>query len=381
MKNLKVIKAVARKEIRQLRREPRMLFVIFLFPLFLLVVFGYTINLDVKHIRVAIFDNDKTKESREFVNSIVHSEYFDLVKYLNSYDEAKNCLNTGTAQLVIVFPYDFTKRIYRGEDAPLQFLLDGVNGNTSNIIFNYSNAVANWYSIKFLKEQLGNEILLSKIQAFILEPRFWYNPELKSSRFLVPGLIGIIIVLTAAITVSLSVVREKERNTIEQVYVSPIGSTNFIIGKILPYILFAYINSLLVLWLGNLIFDVPIRGNILFLLFAIGLYIYSALSIGIFVSVIADTQLLAFLLVVVISVLPSMLLSGFIFPIESMPFVIQLITNVTPAKFFLSIIRGILLKGIGFDYLWQNYLYLFFYGTFFFSLAGVAYKKLMEQGK
>lgn len=381
MKNLKVINAVSRKEIRQLRREPRMLSVIFLFPLFLLVVFGYAINLDVKHIRVAIFDNDKTKESREFVNSLTHSEYFDLVKYVNSYDEAQNCLNTGTAQLVIVFPYDFIKRIYRGDEVPLQFLLDGVNGNTSSIIFNYSNAVANLYSIKLLKEKLGREIYLNKTQAFTLEPRFWYNPELKSSRFLVPGLIGIIIVLTAAITVSLSVVREKERNTIEQVYVSPIGSVNFIIGKILPYILFAYINSMLVLLLGNLVFDVPIRGNILFLLFAIGLYIYSALSIGIFVSVVADTQLLAFLLVVVISVLPSMLLSGFIFPIESMPFVIQLITNVTPAKFFLSIIRGILLKGIGFDYLWQNYLYLFLYGTFFFTLAGIAYKKLVEEGK
>lgn len=381
MKRWKIVKAVARKEIRQLRREPRLLFVVFLFPMFLLVIFGYAINLDVKHIKVAVLDNDKTKGSREFISSIIHSEYFDLVTYVNDYEKAKNCLNTGTAQLVIVFPYNFTKRMYRNEEIPLQFLLDGVNGNTSSIIFNYSNAIANLYSIKLLKEQLGSEIYSNKMQAFTLEPRFWYNPELKSSRFLVPGLIGIIIVLTAAITISLSVVREKERNTFEQVYVSPISPTNFIIGKILPYISFAYINSLFVLLLGNLIFDVPIRGNIFFLLFAIGLYIYSALSIGIFVSVIADTQLLAFLLVVVISVLPSMLLSGFIFPIESMPFVIQLITNVTPAKFFLSIIRGILLKGIGLDYLWQNYLYLLLYGTFFFVLAGITYKKLMEQGQ
>ncbi len=375
MLNWQIVLAVAKKEIRHLKRETRMLFVVFAFPLFLLIIFGYAINLDVKHIRLAVLDFDKTKETRLFVNSLTQSEYFDLVTYLNNYSEAKKILQEGKAQLVIVFPYNFTKKLTRGESVRIQFLIDGVNGNTSSVIYNYSNFVANTYSMKLLSE-LSNGITTKAIDLpFELEPRFWYNPELKSSRFLVPGLIGIIIILTGAITVSLSIVREKERNTIEQIFIAPIKPIEFVIGKVIPYLFLAFVNSILVVILGNLIFGVPLKGNLVLLLLAIILYIYSAVSIGIFVSVVSDNQLVAFLLVVIISVLPSMLLSGFIFPIESMPFVIQLITNLTPAKFFLSIIRNLLLKGTGFLLLWENYLYLLIYGSFFVLLSVVLYKK------
>jgi|YNPMSStandDraft_1061717.scaffolds.fasta_scaffold18926_3 ABC-2 type transport system permease protein len=375
MLNWKIIKAVAKKELRHLKRETRMLFVVFVFPLFLLVVFGYAINLDVKHIRLAVLDFEKSKETREFVNSLINSEYFDFVGYLDNNVELRKYLDEGKAQMCIVFPKDFSRKLIRGEKAPIQILIDGVNGNTSSIVYNYSNLVANIYSLKFLKDFYGASSSRLNLTSFELEPRFWYNPELKSSRFLVPGLIGIIIILTGAITVSLSIVREKERNTIEQINLAPIRTVEFLIGKILPYLALAFVNSILVVLLGNFIFEVPLKGNFLLLILAILLYIYAAVSIGIFSSVVSDSQLDAFLLVVVISVLPSMLLSGFIFPIESMPLVIQLITNLTPAKFFLTIIRNLLLKGTGFFSLWQNYLYLLIYGSVFLLMSVVLYKK------
>ncbi len=374
MLNWRIVLAVAKKEVRHLKRETRMLFVVFAFPLFLLIIFGYAISLDVKHIRLAVLDFEKTKETRSFVNSLTQSEYFDLVAYLNNYSDAKKILQEGKAQLVIVLPRNFTKKLMLGESVKIQFLIDGVNGNTSSVIYNYSNFVANSYSIKFFSEINKGAEAQEIGLPFELEPRFWYNPELKSSRFLVPGLIGIIIILTGAITVSLSIVREKERNTIEQILIAPIKPIEFVFGKVMPYLFLAFVNSIMVVILGNLIFGVPLKGNFFLLIIAIILYIYSAVSIGIFVSVVSDNQLVAFLLVAIISVLPSMLLSGFIFPIESMPFLIQLITNLTPAKFFLSIIRNLLLKGTGFFLLWDNYVYLLIYGSLFVLLSVILYR-------
>lgn len=352
-----------------------MLLVIFLFPMFLLIVFGYAINLDVKHIQFAVLDFDRTKETRNIVNSLNSSEYFDLVGYISNYKEAEYLLNSGKSQLILVFPKGFTKNIYRREETSLQFLIDGINGNTSNVIYNYSELLSNFHISKFFQERLSPNDKLNRIYGVNLIPRFWFNPELRSNVFLVPGLIGIIIILTSAITVSLSIVKEKEKNTIEQIFISPIHPLDFILGKVFPYLIIALVNSFLVIFLGKIIFGVPLKGSILLLLLAILLYIFSSLSIGVFVSVIASNQLLAFLLVVIISVLPSMLLSGFIFPIESMPFVIQLVTNLTPAKFFLAIIRGLLLKGIGFEYLWKNYLYLLSYGSIFLLISFFAYRK------
>lgn len=375
MIDLSVIGAIAKKELRQLSREKRMLFVIFFFPLFLLLIFGYAINLDVKHIQLAVLDFDRTSETRSIVNSLASSEYFDLVGYVKNYNEARHYLNIGKAQLVIVFPEDFTKNLYRKQNSKIQFLIDGVNGNTSGVIYNYSNLATGFVLTRWINENVGTNFARKSLLGVNIESRFWYNPELKSSIFLVPGLIGIIIILTSAITVSLSIVKEKERNTIEQILIAPISPLDFVLGKIIPYSVIALINSLLVVVLGNLVFNVPIKGNILLLLLAVVMYIYSSLSIGVFVSIVANNQLLAFLMVVIISVLPSLILSGFIFPIESMPFVIQLITNLTPAKFFLAIIRGLLLKGIGFEYIWQNYLYLLFYGSAFFAIGFVAYRK------
>ncbi len=379
MEAIDLIFAVAKKETRQLRRDKRLLLVIFFFPLFLLIIFGYAINLDVKHIRLAVYDQEKSKTTRQLVQSLVSSDYFDLVADLSSYAEVKKYLDKNEVQLVVVIPPTFSNDFYKERGAKLQFLIDGVNGNTANIVYNYSQAFTSRYLQKFAQKVRieTTNIQFQNLIPFELEPRFWFNPDLKSSRFLVPGLIGIIIILTSAISVALSVVREKERNSIEQIYVSPISLHYFIIGKIIPYIVIAFANSLFIIILGNLIFDVSIQGSIFFLLVAILLYIYSSVSIGIFVSTVATTQLLAFLMAVIFSVLPSLLFSGFIFPIESMPIAIQILTNITPAKFFLSIIRGILLRGVGFEYMWSQYIYLICYGTIFviFSIVRETYNR------
>lgn len=369
-----ILWALVKKEFHQLFRDRRMLFVLFFFPIFLLIVFGYAINLDVQQIKLVVLDYDRSRFTRQFIQSITATEYFDFVKFLDSEKSIQKCIEDGTAQVVMVIPPDFSKKIIRGEEAKLQFLIDGVNGNTASIIFNYlqvlssnpsifNNIVSKSFSIKY------NELI-----PFEIEPRFWFNPNLKSSLFLLPGLIGIIIILSSSISVALSIVKEKETNSIEQIYVSPISTLQFIIGKIIPFALTSFINSFLVLFLGSILFEVPIRGNFFEITFAIILYIYAALSMGIFVSSIAETQIFAFLFVVVLSVLPSMLLSGFIFPIESMPVLIQLLTNITPAKYFLEVIRGILLRGISFNYYWVNLLFLLIYGTIFVLMSIVVEK-------
>jgi ABC-2 type transport system permease protein len=368
------IYAIAKKEFRQLKRDTRMLFIVFFFPVVLLAIFGYAINFDVKHIKIAVYDQDKSDYTREYLNGLVSSEYFDIVTHIDSDDEIKRLLDEKIVQAVIVFPNDLSRKLNNNEEVKVQYLVDGVDGNTANVIVNYVNAATYSYSLKLTKEYLA--VTGKKIYVPIdLEPRFWFNPELESTKFLIPGLMGMILIITAVISVSLSIVREKERGTIEQINVSPLSSLELIIGKTAPYIVISLINAAIVLFAGYILFGIVIKGDIFLLLFSTLTFLFAALGLGIFISSVADSQQVAFQAANVTSLLPSLILSGFIFPIESMPTIIQWVTNITPAKFYIVSLRAILLRGVGISAFWEQLIYLLIFGVIFISLATLVDRK------
>lgn len=362
--------AVIKKEVRQLKRDHRMLFVIFSFPVLLLIMFGYAINFDVKNITLAVYDQDKSIMSREIISSLESSGYFDVVAYLNKNSEADEYLNDKKAQLVIVIPEDFSKRINSSQNTSIQYLIDGVDGNTASIIQNYVNSATFSFSNKFTQEILARKGLKS-YQPLALEAVFWYNPSLQTTKFLVPGLIAMILIITAVISVSLSLVREKERGTQEQLNVSPLLSVELLLGKVVPYMAIALINAALILIASFFLFGVAIKGSYLELLLTTSLFLFTSTALGIFISVISDSQQVAFTLATFISLLPSIILSGFVFPIDNMPWLVQIITNVTPTKFYLVMLRSIMLKGVGITAFYDQVIYLIIYATLVLALGTI----------
>ena len=351
-----------------------MLFVLFAFPIILLGIFGYAITFDVHHIKVAVYDQEKSDLTREFINDITSSDYFDVVGYLNNENEIRTALDDRYAQCVIVFPNDMSRKLYTGEEAKIQVLVDGINANSALIIINYINSATSSFSQKFIKEVMA----VNGIKPYVpIAPQsvFWFNPELNSTFFLLPGLIAFILIITAVVSIALSIVREKERGTIEQINVSHISYIELLIGKTLPYTIIALIISALVLIAGHILFGITVQGSYFLLFFTTLIFLFAALNLGIFVSTIADSQQVAFQIATLVSMLPAVILSGFIFPIESMPTVIQILTNITPAKFYIVILRDIMLKGVGISAFWDQIIYLLIFAFVFLTLSTLIGKR------
>ena len=369
------IKAIAKKEIKQLARDRRMLFVLFFFPVFLLVIFGYAVNFDVQNIKLAVLDNDRTPISREFVNDISSSSYFEIVETYIKDTRTKEILDNGIAKGILVIPKGFSKKIYAAkEKVKVQFLLDGVDGNTAAIIQNYSNAAVQSFNKKLLNEASSKTGIKSTAPIDIY-PRYWFNPNLETTMYLIPGLIALILIVTVVITVSLSLVREKERGTIEQINVSSLTELELIIGKLVPYVAISFIIAGMILIAGFILFDVVVKGSYILLFISILIFLIASTAIGIFISAISDSQQVAFSVATFASLLPATLLSGFIFPIESMPVIIQITTNITPAKFFIIALRDIIIKGVGLSVFWQQWIYMLIFAFVFLSAATIISKK------
>ena len=372
--NLNRIRAIAKKEFKHLLRDYRMLAILILFPVFLLLMFGYAVNFDVHHIKLAVYDQEYSAVTRNMVKEFTNSEYFDLVGYVNDEHKLKGVLDDKIAQCILVIPSDFSKKFYSKQTVKLQFLIDGVDGNTASIIQNYLTSALQSYGQNLTAEVLAKNGIKS-YQPIDLEARFWYNPDLQTTRFLIPGLIAMILLITAAISVSLSLVREKERGTMEQINVSPLSSFELLAGKILPYLLLALIDAAMILLVGYLLFGVEIKGSIFLLFITTLIFLTASTSIGIFVSVVADSQQVAFSMATFITLLPSFILSGFVFPIESMPLPVQILTNITPAKFFIEIMRAIIVRGVGVSSFWDQALYLILFTTVIIVLANIINKR------
>lgn len=368
------ILAIAKKEVRQLKRDTRMLYVLFVFPLILLILFGYAISFDVHHIQMFVYDHDKTSYSREFIDRLTSSNYFDYVGTINSKEQIRKVLDRGEAQVVIVIPEDFSKKISSNKEAKVQILVEGVLANTASVVANYMNIATATFSQKIIKEALaiwGREPYIP----ISLEPRFWFNPDLNSTLFLIPGLISMILIITSVVSISLSIVREKERGTIEQINVSPLSSIELLIGKTFPYTIIALFIASVILISGMILFGMPVKGNLILLLITTLIFLFAALNLGILVSSIAETQQVAFQVSTIVSLLPSFILSGFIYPIESMPVVVQVLTNITPVKFYIIILRDILLKGVGLESFWPQIVYLLIFSFVLLTLSTVVNMK------
>lgn len=369
------IKAIAKKEIKQLARDKRMLFVLFFFPVFLLVIFGYAVNYDVQNIKLAVLDNDRTSISREFINGISSSSYFEITETYIKDSRTKEILDNGTAKGILVIPKGFSREIYAAkEKVKVQFLLDGVDGNTAAIIQNYSNAAVQSFNKKLLNEASSKAGIKSTAPIDIY-PRYWFNPNLETTMYLIPGLIALILIVTVVITVSLSLVREKERGTIEQINVSSLTEMELILGKLVPYVAISFIIAGMILIAGFILFDVVVKGSYILLFISILIFLIASTAIGIFISAISDSQQVAFSVATFASLLPATLLSGFIFPIESMPVIIQITTNITPAKFFIIALRDIIIKGVGLTVFWQQWIYMLIFAFVFLSAATIISKK------
>ncbi len=354
-----MIKAMIKKELRQILRDTRTLGVLLFIPLFLLVMFGYAISLDVKNADIAIVDLDKSRHSRELVRSFSHSEYFDLAVFTDDRGDIDNLILSERVTAAIVIPRDFQKMLLRGENTEVQLLIDGTNGTTGSALLGYMQAVVIDYASQLQEEQLGMET--EEVLPIDYRPRVWFNPELESNLFLIPGLVAFILVVTAVISTTLSVVREKELGTLEMIAASPLRPVDLIIGKTLPYMLISVVIAASVFLASYLFLGVGVEGSLLWLGALTLLFLFACLGLGIFISSIAETQQVAFLIATLSTFLTSFILSGFVFPIENMPVVIQAFTYLVPARYYLSALRVIMLKGAGIAVFWPDALFLFIF--------------------
>jgi len=348
---------IFKKEFRQIRRDRRALGILVFLPAFMLVMVGYALDFDVKHLSVAVFDEDRSALSREFIERITQSEYLDLVYSVGTRKEIDPLLESGDAAVAFAIPGGFSDDLLAGRATEIQVLIDGANSNTGAIAQGYVSLATRDFSTRLMirwLEKRGRSLEIP-IQ---LEPQLWYNPELKSAKYLVPGLFGLILMIVTVVSTSLSIVREKELGTMEQLKTSPLWSNEIILGKTIPYLLISIVAATIIMVFGWILFDVTIEGSIPLLYLAIVVFLLGGLGQGMLISNVAQSQQVAFLMSVFSSLLPSFLLSGFIFPINSMPVALQVISNVIPVKFFLVIVRSIILKGTGIEAVWEQFVYM-----------------------
>jgi drug efflux transport system permease protein len=336
--------AVARKEFWQIVRDQRTLMILLFVPAFFLMLYGYALNWDIRHIRLAVLDREHTRESRDLISAFTNSSYFDLVANAASMADIERMMNDGSIRAALVIPENMGRDLRDGRTAIVQALINGDNANTATVVFGYVQAIVRGVSAQLLVEMAGGRALPPPLS---VEPRIWYNPELQSTLFLVPGLIAFIVMISSVVSTSLSIVREKERGTWEQVRMAPINTVQYIVGKTIPYFVISLVSAFLIIFAAMVLFGLPVRGSWPLLLFAVSLFLVGALGTGLLVSTLVDSQALAFLISLLISLLPTFVLSGFIFPISSMPVPIQVITHIVPARYFLVALRGIVLKGVG----------------------------------
>lgn len=373
--------AIIRKEFLQIWRDPRTLGIIIFAPLIMLVLYGYAVNFEIKNIAIAVCDQDQTRMSREFVQGLSANGYFELKKMILDPNKLLAEMDEGTAKAVLWLPAGFQKKILGMKESQVFLGIDGSDANTATIALGYLSGYTRLYSSKLSLARLESSGMASLAQGLIpyrVEQRIWYNPELKSAHFIIPGLISTLLMMLVSLLTAMAITGEKERNTFEQLAASPIKAWQLILGKLIPYAMVSFGGVLLIIPAGILLFQVPLRGSLLVLLFFIMIFLIATLGIGLLISTIAKSQQQAMLLAASLTAMPAVLLSGFVFPIESMPKILQLITNLIPAKFFLVALRGIFLKGIGLDLLWQQAVALLIFATVLLTVASLRFKKRLD---
>ena len=369
------LRTMLRKEFIQIFRDPRMRAVLIAVPVAQVIIFGYAVNTDVRGVRVALFDLDNTPASRELVSAFEGSGTFSIVRRLSEEAEVATMLNRGEAKAVFRINRGFGEDVAAGRTGRLQVLLDGTDSNTTSIILGYTSRITASYSQRLILERLdragrGARAFEPVSMAF----RAWFNPNLDSQSYFVPGVIALLLMVISIILSSMAIVREREIGTMEQIMVSPIGRLEFILGKTIPFALIGYFDVGLISLIAVLWFRIPFRGNPAVLFAAAGLYLMSTLGVGLFISTISKTQQQA-MMTAFFFMMPAILLSGFIYPIANMPLVVQWLTYLNPLRYFLVIIRGLFLKGVGLHVLWPQMAGLAVLGVALLTLASGRFRK------
>lgn len=374
--------AVASKELRQILRDRRSLMILLFVPAFFLLLFGYALNFDIRDVKLAVQDQDRSTKSRELVSSFVNSGYFRLVGYVDSPKELDRMVDEGRVRAILAIPAGFERDLAIRKPTTVQVIIDGDNANTASTVMGYSRLLISEYNATEMKavpmRRLRDDASASQapsLPSITIEPRIWYNPQLRSTLFLVPGLIAYISMITAVVSTALSVVREKERGTMEQVRMAPLSPVPYILGKTMPYLVISFFSAIFVIISAMLLFDLPMRGSWPLLCLSIALFLIGAQAQGLLISTIADSQQVAFQIALLSSLLPTMILSGFIFPISSMPIVVQWITHIVPARYFLVALRSIVLKGADITAFWQDLGALAIFATIATALASLRLKR------
>jgi ABC-2 type transport system permease protein len=361
--------AIARKEALQLKRDTRSLILAFILPLFMVLFFGYAISWDIQDIQLAVWDQDRTQASRELAEVFEASGYFSIMERPTSYQEVENGLSMSRVRAALVIPSGYAKELGAGRSAPVQLLLDGSDANTATIAQNYAGAIVTRYSTQVLLQGRSMPAVAG------VETRIWYNETLESRNMIVPGLMAVIMSIIAAMLTSLTIAREWERGTMEQLASTPVRGVEIVLGKLLPYLIIGFFDVVVVVVAGILVFGVPFNGNPFLLGVLSILFLTGALGVGIFISSVADSQVFAMQAAMVATYLPALLLSGFLFDIKGMPLVLQGVTFLIPARYFVVVTRGILLKGVGVEALWPQAVAMLIFAIVGLTLATKVFKK------
>jgi len=362
--------AVARKELRQIVRDRRTLMTLLFVPAFFLLLYGYALNFDIRHVRLGVDDQDRTAESRSVISAFVNSGYFDLAAIVDD-ASTQALMNRNEVGAVVVIPRGLGRALLTGAATPVQVLINGDNANTATTVMGYALTILQSESAKY-QEGAGAG---GRPPLLTVEPRVWYNPQLRSTLFLVPGLIAYIAMITAVVSTALSVAREKERGTMEQVRMAPLDAASFVVGKSIPYFIISLISALGIIIVAMALFELPMRGSWSALLLALSLFLAGALGLGLLISSISESQQVAFQLALLASFLPTLMLSGFIFPIASMPAALRAVTYAVPARYFLIALRGIVLKGAGLQTFWVELAALAVYAALMLGLASIRLRR------
>ena len=372
---MKTIFHIIRKEFIQFMQDRKMFGVSFIAPILQLLILGYAATMDVNEIPTAVCDLDNTASSRELIRNFTCTGYFTVVEYLNCMKDIDNQLDDGHASVALVIPYGFEKNIGAGKPAPLQMISDGTETSSASIGLSYGMIIVTRFSQDIVLESIikqGPVKLPARVGA---EFRVWYNPELKSRNFMVPGVLGLLLMVMTTVLTSLAIVKEKELGTLEQLVVTPIKPYQLIVGKLAPFLLIGIVDVILVVFFASLVFNLPVKGGVLLLLFLCLIFLMTTLGLGLFVSTISRTQQQAMMTAIFFFMMPMIFFSGFVFPIENMPMIIQYISYCIPLRYFFVIVRGLFLKGVGMNILWPQALALLVFGLIILSMSVIRFQK------
>jgi len=370
--------AVFHKELIHVRRDPASLIQAILIPIILLLINGFALNFDLDQVPMAVFDREQSRVSENFIQQFKGTRYFRVRHFVRSYEEIARLINQREVKLALVLPYDFSRALNSEKTANIQAIVDGTNANTADLVIGYVQAISSAYSQRLTEERLRRKGLTRLELPIKSETRIWYNEELESRNFIVPGLIAIIMTMVGALLTALCIIREKERGSMEGLMGTPLKKSELILGKLGPYFIIGMLDMFISMAMAKFLFGVPLRGSGLLFVGLAALFMEVVLGQGLFISVVAHSQLEAYQLAMLTTFLPAFLLSGAVFAVHRMPVALQIVSYIVPATYLVTISKGIYLKGIGLEILWPDALALVAFATFFLVAAGRTFVKKIQ---